>query len=258
MRLITYNILNGGEGRADPLAEVLEAQRPDIVSLVEADVPAVVERIARRLSMDFIVGEGGEGQKHSSALLSRFPIQQSINHAAMNPKLSRSFLEATVLDPAGKEWPIGVLHLPAGAKEEDEESRLRDLAIVLDLFKDHRDNKRAHFLCGDFNASAPYQRIDPARCKLKTQQSWKANGNQLPRRVIQSVIKAGYLDTYAALHDEQFKMIGSLDTQHPGQRVDYIFAFGVPKVAVKDAWVEQDRLAKYASDHFPVGVEMDV
>jgi endonuclease/exonuclease/phosphatase family metal-dependent hydrolase len=254
MRLITYNILDGGEGRADPLAEVLEAQRPDIVALVEADVPAVVERIAKRLSMDFIVADG---HKHSSALLSRFPIQQSINHVALNPKLSRSFLEATVLDPSGKEWPIGVLHLPAGATEADEDSRLRDLAIVMDLFKDHRDNKRPHFLCGDFNATAPYQRIDPSRCKLKTQQAWKSNGNQLPRRAIQSVIKAGYLDTYAALHDEQFKLIGSLDTQHPGQRVDYIFAFGVPKVAVKDAWVEQDRLAKYASDHFPVGAEID-
>jgi endonuclease/exonuclease/phosphatase family metal-dependent hydrolase len=25
---------------------------------------------------------------------------------------------------------------------------------------------------------------------------------------------------------------------------------------IKSAWIEQDRLAKYASDHFPVGVEI--
>jgi hypothetical protein len=25
---------------------------------------------------------------------------------------------------------------------------------------------------------------------------------------------------------------------------------------LKDAWIEYDRLAKYASDHFPVGVEI--
>jgi len=255
MRVISYNILNGGEGRADPLAEVLEAQRPDIISLVEADVPAVVERIARRLSMDFIIADG---QGHSSALLSRYPMQQTINHAALDKRLSRSFLEATIEVPGGGEWPIGVLHLPAGATESDEDARLEDLATVLDVLRVHRDTKRPHLLCGDFNSNAPYQRIDPLRCKPKTQQAWKANGNRLPHRVIQALIDTGYRDTYSALHDEQLELIGSFDTQHSGQRVDYILAFGVPTVAVKDAWVEQDRLAKYASDHFPVGAEIDV
>jgi endonuclease/exonuclease/phosphatase family metal-dependent hydrolase len=254
MRIVTYNILNGGEGRADPLAEVLEAQRPDVVALIEADVTTVTERIAKRLGMDFIVAPGNG---HSSALLSRYPIQQSINYAALDRRLSRSFLEASVMDPSGKEWPIGVLHLPAGANETDEDSRMHSLSIVLELFSEHREANRPHLLCGDFNSNAPYQRIDPERCKARTQQAWKSNGNKLPRRVIQSLVDAGYLDTYRARHDESLEMIGSFDTQTPGQRVDYIFAFGVPTVAVKDAWVEQDRLAKYASDHFPVGVEID-
>jgi endonuclease/exonuclease/phosphatase family metal-dependent hydrolase len=253
MRVVTYNILDGGEGRADPLAEVLEAQRPDIVCLVEADVPSVVERIARRLSMDFIIGQG---DGHCSALLSRWPIQQTINHAAIDKRLSRSFLESTVLDPSGKEWPIGVLHLPAQATQEAEYARLIQLGIMMKLFEPHRVAGRPHLLCGDFNSNSPNQKIDPAKCKTKTQQAWISNGNQLPRRVIQAVLDAGYLDTYAAVHDEQRELIGSFTTQHPGQRIDYIFAFGVPSVVVKDAWVETDRLAKYASDHFPVGVEM--
>ena len=108
MRIASYNILKGGEGRADPLAEVLEAQRPDIVALIEADVPVTVERIARRLGMDVVTGEGKD---HSVALLSRWPITQSVNHAGLNAKLSRCFLEASVSDPAGMEWPIGVVHL---------------------------------------------------------------------------------------------------------------------------------------------------
>jgi endonuclease/exonuclease/phosphatase family metal-dependent hydrolase len=253
MRVVTYNILNGGEGRADPLAEVLLAQRPDIVALVEADVSAVVERIAKRLSMDFIIGQG---KHHAAALLSRWPIQQTINHAAFSAGISRSFLEASVLAPGGNEWPIGVLHLPAGATDADEDSRIRDLAVMLDLFKDHRFANRPHILCGDFNSNAPYQRIDPSRCKITTQQAWKSNGNQLPRRVIEAMLAVGYVDTYRALHDEQSELTGSLDTQHPGQRVDYIFTFGVPVANVSGSWVEQDRLAKYASDHFPVGAEI--
>jgi endonuclease/exonuclease/phosphatase family metal-dependent hydrolase len=253
MRLVSYNILDGGEGRADPLAEVLEAQRPDIVALVEADVPATVERIARRLKMDFVIGEG---QGHSSALLSRYPIQQSINHAGLNSKISRSFLEASVQLPGGVELPVGVLHLPAGATDPEETARMHQLEIILDLFGKYRKASQPHILVGDFNSNAPYQHIDPANCKAKTQQAWKANGLRLPRRVIETIIHAGYADTYATQHNEQYEMIGSFDTQHPGQRVDYIFSFGIATTNIKDAWVEQDRLAKYASDHFPVGVEI--
>jgi endonuclease/exonuclease/phosphatase family metal-dependent hydrolase len=174
----------------------------------------------------------------------------------LNPDFSGSFLEATVLDPAGKEWPIGVLHLPAGATDPEEDARLNQLAMVLDLFKENRAANRPHLLCGDFNSNAPYQHIDPAKCKPKTQQAWEANGLQIPRRVIQTMIDTGYTDTYAIHHNEQFEMIGSFTTQFPGQRVDYIFSFGVPNDRITNAWVEQDRLAKYASDHFPVGVEI--
>ena len=253
MRIVSYNILDGGEGRADPLAEVIEAQRPDVVALLEADVPATVERIARRLSMDFIIAPA---EKHGSALLSRWPIKESINHAAANPAIRQSFLEATVQSPDGHDWPIGVLHLLAQATEAAEDERMHVLPIVLDLFKEHRRAKRPHLICGDFNSSAPYQRVDPARCKIKTQQAWEQNGHQLPRRVIEAMIGVGYVDTYSLLHDEGVELIGSFTTQHPGQRVDYIFAWGIAAADVKDAWVEQDRLAKYASDHFPVGAEI--
>ena len=253
MRVVSYNILDGGEGRADPLAEVILAQRPDVVALVEADVPAVVDRIARRLGMDYVVGRGGS---HASALLSRWPIVRSVNHAALSPAFTRSFLEAVVLSPTGQAWPIGVLHLPAQATESAEDGRLRELALALDRLKDHRVAGRPHLICGDFNSNAPYQRIDPARCKTKTQEAYAANGNRLPRRVIEAMTGVGYLDTYHVLHDERQELVGSFTTQRPGQRVDYIFGFAVPAHRVRDAWVEQDRLAKYASDHFPVGVEI--
>jgi len=39
--------------------------------------------------------------------------------------------------------------------------------------------------------------------------------------------------------------------------VDYIFTYGIDARRLKNAKVEQDRLAKYASDHFPVMVEIE-
>ena len=42
---------------------------------------------------------------------------------------------------------------------------LKSVEQVLEVFRGHREANRPHLLCGDFNANAPYQRIDPARCK---------------------------------------------------------------------------------------------
>src|SRR5438874_7607884 len=98
MRIVSYNILDGGEGRADPLGEVIEAQRADVVALVEASDLTVVERIAKRLDMDFV---HAPGKKHASVLLSRWTIRESINHALLHKALSKSLLEVTLVDPAG-------------------------------------------------------------------------------------------------------------------------------------------------------------
>src|SRR5437868_4503721 len=113
MRIISYNILDGGVGRADPLAEVIEAQRPDVVGLVEADDLAVVERIANRLKMDYV---HAAGNSHAAALLSRYPIVESINHAPLQPKLSKCFVEAK-LKTAQSEMIVAAIHLHAGAAE---------------------------------------------------------------------------------------------------------------------------------------------
>src|SRR4051812_32888412 len=166
MRLVSYNILDGGEGRADPLAEVILAQRPDVVALVEADHLFVLERIAARLSMDFI---HAPGNKSAAALLSRWPIRDSINHAPLHREMEKSLLEATVIEPdgkgAGREWTIGVAHLHARATEHDERQREQEIEVVLDVFARHRSANRPHLLAGDFNANAPYQQIDPAKLK---------------------------------------------------------------------------------------------
>ncbi len=246
MRIVNYNILDGGEGRADPVAEVIEAQRPDVVCLVEADNADVLARIAKRLDMDSIQAWGA---KHAVALLSRWPIAASVNHAAIRGR-PRCLLEALVRDPAGAEWPIGVVHFKGGAFEADEVVRDGEVAAMLEVFAQHRAATRPHVLAGDFNANSPLQAIDPAGCTARTAEAWAANGNCIPRRVVQQLLDAGYVDTLAAVRE------GTLTTQSPGQRVDYIFTHGIAPARVVQARVEQDRLAKYASDHFPVMVEI--
>jgi len=254
VRIVSYNILDGGEGRADPLGEVIQAQRPDVVALVEAEDLTVVERIARRLKMDYV---HAPGRKQASALLTRFAIRDSINHALLREGLSKSFLEATIIDDKGGQWSFGVVHLHHHAKESDEKTRERELAIILDVFALHRAANRPHLLCGDFNADAPQQKIDPAKVKESTREAWHENGGQIPRRAIASILAQGYTDTLHAIRgDDEALSMGTFSTQHPGQRVDHIFTHGVERSRLKRAWIEYDRLAKYASDHFPVGLEI--
>jgi endonuclease/exonuclease/phosphatase family metal-dependent hydrolase len=253
MRIVSYNILDGGEGRADPLAEVIEAQRPDVVALVEAEDTTVVERIARRLKMDFV---HAPGNSHASVLMSRWTIRESINHAPLHGQFEKSLLEVKVATPELGDVIFGVLHLHAHGREADETQRERELDIVLDVFHSARESKAPHILCGDFNANSPVQQIDVARTKERTRKDWESNGGQLPRRVIQRIVDAGYADSLGATDAGAAEQRGTFSTQHPGQRVDYIFTHSIALPRLKRGWIEQDRLATYASDHYPVGVEI--
>jgi len=255
MRIVSYNILDGGEGRADPLTETIIAQRPDVVALVEADDPVVIDRIASRLKMDYV---HAPGNSHASALLSRWPIVESINHAPLHPpdKLTKSFLEVLVRTPDLGDVTFGVVHLRHRATEADESIREQELSVVLDILAPHVAARRPHVLAGDFNANHPAQQIDPAKCKSRTQYDWQLNGGYAPRRVVQKLLDAGYIDTLHAVCATDAEVVGTFTTQTPGQRVDYIFTHSIEPSRIKSVWVEQDRLARYASDHFPVGAEI--
>jgi endonuclease/exonuclease/phosphatase family metal-dependent hydrolase len=248
MRLLGYNILNGAEGRADPVAEVIEAQRADIVALVEADDVDVLERIARRLRMDYI---RSEGDKHSAALLSRWPITKSINHVALGAG-PQSLLQVTIAAPDATEWDIGVVHLSPGAAEADETRREGQVADVLKAFASLRDVARPHLLAGDLNSISPAQRINPDLLRPKARAAWDQNGGSFPRRVLQRLFDAGYADTCA----DPTLATGTFSTQYPAQRVDYCLGYRIARDRIRSAWTERDRLAKYASDHFPIGVEI--
>lgn len=250
MRIVSYNILNGGVGRADPIGEVLQAQHADVIVLVEADDPWVVDRIARRLKMDAVTGTGA---RHSVAILSRFPIGHSVNHAGLDPAGPRSWLEARIEPPHGRPLAVMAIHLTPRASADNEQKRLAELAKVLAATQSWRESGTPHVLIGDFNANAPRQRIEIDRCKTSTQKAFVANGNQIPRDAIGLLLQHGYVDSLAAARGDAAFDAVTFTTHQPGQRVDYVFTFGLTP---RDAWIEQDRLATYASDHYPIGADL--
>ncbi len=248
MRIASFNILDGGIGRADPLAEVLLAQRADVVVLVEADDADVRERIAWRLGMDHAAAVGRNGR--TAAILSRGRIRETLHLGGDAPQ-PRSLLLALVETPLG-EVGVAAVHLSGRASVEREQQRLAEVEQVIAATAAWRDEGLPHVLAGDFNASSPVQQIDAAALPPKVVPHYESNGRTLPRDVVRRLLDAGYVDTLEAVSPTAAATATTFTTQHPGL-LDYVFAHGL---AVRDAWVERDRLAHAASDHLPVGAEL--
>jgi endonuclease/exonuclease/phosphatase family metal-dependent hydrolase len=204
--------------------------------------------------MDFI---RAPGRKSAAALMSRWPIATTINHGLLRlDGPEKCCLEADLIEPGGQRWTIGVCHLHAHARETDEQMREKELPGLLDAFARHRAANHVHVLVGDFNSNSPHQQIDPDQLYPTSRKEWDENGGGFPRHVVQRMFDAGYGDAHHVCDSRFADTHGTFTTQHPGQRVDYIFTWGIERTRIKQAWIEYDRLAKYASDHFPIGVEI--
>lgn len=255
VRVVSYNVLDGGTGRADPLAEVVLARRPDVVVLVEATDRDVVDRLAWRFKMDALLAEGAGD---AVAVLSRWPVLRAVNHALVTPGAPRGALAVEFGVPGGGRLGVMGVHLSPRATIEQEQRRVAEVGVLLEIARGWRQAAGGpvpHVIAGDFNANSPHQIIDLSACKQSTRESALRQGGEIPRDAIETLERAGYVDTLYAFDRELSRRETTFTTHEPGQRVDYVFGWGV---AVREAWVERDRLATYASDHYPVGAEVDV
>jgi endonuclease/exonuclease/phosphatase family metal-dependent hydrolase len=128
------------------------------------------------------------------------------------------------------------------------------LKSVLDIA---RELKSPHLLAGDFNSSHPRQIVDVSKLRPKPRERVAAQGNQLPREVIGTLLELGYVDTHAlGRTPEQFG--ASLSTSHPAMRVDFILVTPELQPAVRSSVVYQPEMARFASDHYPVVAEIEI
>lgn len=100
MRLLTYNIREGGVGRAPEIAEVIKAASPDVVALQEARDPYVVERIAELAGFRY----WGSRHSHSTGFLSNVAVRDfdwrhppRTRHALLEVSLAPGFPRVFVL-----------------------------------------------------------------------------------------------------------------------------------------------------------------
>ncbi len=244
-RLLSYNILNGGRGRLDAIAQVINACAPDLVLLQEATDRAAVERLAEATGM----AESKTFQRQSLGFMSRRPVAFS---QWIRPRISRhAFLEVV---PEGERIIVFGVHLSAVLAAWTEQRRTLEFRALLRSVAYHED--RFHVLAGDFNTIAPGDTLERSRLPLYLRQLMWLSGGRVRWRAIQTVLNAGYADAFRLLHPDDPGL--TLPTTDPQVRLDYIFVPQALKHRVLACNVVNPPIARGASDHFPLMADLEI
>jgi len=243
-RLLTYNIRRGGAGRAELIARVIAACRPDVVLLQEATRPEVVDEIRGLTGM----ADGRSLKGQSLGFLSREPVE----HVSWNrPRLSRhAFIEVI---PAGAPLRLFGVHLSAVHAAWTERRRQIELRALLRSVAKHQGG--LHVLAGDFNTLAPGERLDIGRLPSRLRPLVWLSGGRIKWRTVHMVIKAGYIDTFRELHPDDRGF--TLPAADPHVRLDYVFVPEHCRVRVKATDVVRSADTASASDHLPVMADLE-
>jgi endonuclease/exonuclease/phosphatase family metal-dependent hydrolase len=244
-RLLTYNILHGGGGRVDAIAQVINACAPDLVLLQEATNPANVERLAIATGME----DGRTFQRQSLGYLSRKKVSF---FQWIRPRISRhAFLEVV---PAGDELRVFGVHLSAVHAAWTERRRVLELHALLKSVDQHREG--FHVLTGDFNTVAPGEEFNTDKLPFRLKPLIWLSGGSVRWRTIQTVLDAGYVDAFKLKNPEDPGM--TLPTHDPHIRLDYVFVPHAHSTRVMACEVFRHPAAVGASDHFPVVADLHV
>jgi len=253
VRFLTWNIREGGVGRAELLADVIRDADADFVALQEARDPAVVERVAALAGFPFF----GSRRMHSTGFLSRVPV---LDFAWRHPPRTRHpLLEVSLGDGLPR---VFVLHLRAWFSRWSERQRARELhglleGIRLQLLRE--ENAFAfHVLAGDFNALAPGERFDPSPMPAWIRGMVWLSGRDIARSTIEMMGSNGYADAWRITHPDSEQKPGyTFPVWHPHVRLDYVFTPTAYASQVKACEVRRTPdTVKTASDHFPLLVEL--
>jgi exodeoxyribonuclease III len=254
LRLMTWNIWDGGGERVPLIAEVVAAVNPDVLLLNEADDEAVVADLADRLSYRHLWARGS-GDKHI-ALLTRLPVvdwrvynRRPLTQAILSATLS---VQSTDQPSTSSEVQLfGVHLLPYFMLLPYEFARWRTVRALLRLTA--REAKAPHLLFGDFNAAFAGERADTRVFSKSRQAQLWLQGSFLPPFALGQTLRAGYTDCFRHLHPDDPGL-----TWMPwalSARLDYIFADARMAQRLRACEVVTAAPAGRASDHFPLLAE---
>jgi len=238
MKVLTYNIQEGGCDRLSAIESVISRESADAVSLIEASSMQNAEALARAFDMQLTVGPANNG--YHVDWLSRLLVRRARNHNP--PQLAKTLLEIEV------EWSgtvVGLFATHLATSRWDGHGAVDEIPAILDVLRRRAD--RPHLLVGDFNALHPADTSGTPPVGVEKREGAR-DGD--PRPEIQTILDAGYVDCYRMLHPQSPGY--TYPAHHPWLRLDYIFASPSMATVLESCGVTSDGAAAVASDHLPV------
>lgn len=228
LRVMTYNLHYGantkGQLDLEALAQVIEAQQPDVVGLQEVSRGWVISGsvdmlvwLANRLNMEPIFGPASD-QQWGNAVLTRIPVLEDANYPLPTEDLllRRGFIHARMLGPDGREFDFVNTHYHN--PEDGGDIRVLQSQEILDFMK----SKTPSIITGDLNAEHGMAEID-------------------------MLVDGGYGDVLDLTGVEP-----GFTNPVPGpfRRIDYVF--------VTEEWKAGSAAVPYseASDHLPIAISL--
>ena len=250
MRLLTYNILKGGQEREAKIVEVIRSVAPDVVVVQEVLDVDSFRQIATMLGMSPYLAQSQGRLPLRVGLLSRLPVLdfRTLRLWPVWP----GCLQATVQLANGRSLTFFGLHLAAYYPWFMELWRAYQVRALLRYIRRTAPGK--HLLAGDFNAIAPGDRASLARAPLWVKaQAWFQMG-YVPRWSLGPLLHAGYVDCFRELHPEEDGF--TLPSTGPQVRLDYVFAAPSLTGALRECrTLTLPKAVTSASDHLPILAE---
>ncbi|WUJ12371.1 endonuclease/exonuclease/phosphatase family protein [Actinoplanes sp. NBC_00393] len=257
MRLMTWNIRNGGGDRLPAIIEVVKAERPDILALQELrDFPRYdrTTHFATSVGMTPHLARSVLGQP--VAVLVRPPLQLG-KRAAVTWRLHHAAAVAEVATTAGP---------------------LRVVSTHLNPFWPYRRMREARWLAaryfgdrtliaGDLNGLAPGVDHTEALAALPAmyrRRHLDPDGT-VATGAIAAFADAGFTDLWPAAGPgpgsdagETVPTTGLRGHEFGSTRLDYVLAGSAVAPLARDMRVVRGGTAEHASDHYPVVVDLDI
>ncbi|MBX3080506.1 MAG: endonuclease/exonuclease/phosphatase family protein [Anaerolineae bacterium] len=246
MKVITFNIKDGGIGREHFILEVFSNTQPDLIFLQEITHADLVHEWAATLKMEYAVAKG-HSRRHV-AILSRFPIRACSSDAPI-PLLSRDVLMATIeVGSLHQLLHVAVVHLTAQPFFVFEWYRLLEVKSMLRRLK--QPSGSPCLIAGDFNAVSPEDHPNLNLMAWHIRLMLRLQVHRFPHAVIAAMRSAGFIDCFRSLYDEPGYTLPPPD---PAIRFDYFFANEYLKPFLRNCNVIRHPAAvEHASDHFPL------
>jgi exodeoxyribonuclease-3 len=254
MKLMTYNILDGGGERLPDIIEIIKKESPDYLTINEANTFAkdknkILKEVSVQTHLPYCdIALSGEYDYHVAAF-SKYPFKDV---QKLTP-LARACLVTLVETEFGL-FSIASLHLNPYSEDE----RHPEIDRIIDFQKQYPNR----ILMGDMNSLSGHDEYDPKIIQSfnEGQRKKLAPGGHFRFDAIDKIMTVGYFDTALKLSKNKENTvvpIGSNDKwANWPMRLDYIFiSTPLLKYLHRYEVIKNDSTEK-ASDHYPVVVEL--